>query len=579
VLARRFGDPRVLAQILTARIGAIWSTDNPEQRLALADEELALATTAGAREEILAARHNRAVAHLELGDLAGFRTEVRRFAVGAAQLRLPWYGYWAAIFASTLAMAEGRFADADAAIVDALATSRRLDTFERGEIQNGVAAQLLLRFRDSGRLYVGGIDELDAIRRSMETYVRTMPEMAAWRAGLAMVKIFQGRDDEARDCYEALTAPGMRLLAPDAMWTCTIIPIVELCVHFGDLELAAELRTLLLPYAERCAVVTFGFGLLGSFEHYLGMLAALLGDLDEAGDHFPVPALPGAAPQPVSDRPAAQRWFDGQSQVLLTAVRTAVRAGLGDHGWQLAWALAGYLDREGRWHDWHGIQTIALDAARRAGSRVGHAHAHRDLGKACSRLGRHDDAHDQLVRALEMFRTIGDRAGLAHTHLSLGQALEREGRLEAALGHSHEALRLFASAGNAAGHAYTLNAVGWQFALLGDHRQAADHCWRAISELRLVGDIEGEADAWDSLGFAHHQLGDHRAAISCFGRALDAFGTACSRYAQAGALIRLGESQLALADAGAAETAWRQALTILQELGHPDPERVRERLR
>jgi DNA-binding SARP family transcriptional activator len=285
-LARRLGDGRLLARALGARIAAIWSPANPAERLALAGEGLAAAAAAGAPDLVLAARRDRAVACLELGDLSAFRAEARTHAAGADERRQPGHRYWASIHAGTLAMAEGRFDDADAAMLRTLAIGN-LDAIEGEEVQNGLAAQLLMRLRERGRLdgaAVGG--GLGPVERSMQFFIRRLPELPAWRAGVALLQVIDGRDEEAREGYEALAAPGLGLIAPDAAWSCTMIGMAELCAYFGDAGRAGELRTLLLPYADRCAVITFGFALMGSVSHHLGMLAALLGDHDEAEAHF-----------------------------------------------------------------------------------------------------------------------------------------------------------------------------------------------------------------------------------------------------------------------------------------------------
>jgi len=44
-------------------------------------------------------------------------------------------------------------------------------------------------------------------------------------------------------------------------------------------------------------------------------------------------------------------------------------------------------------------------------------------------------------------------------------------------------------------------------------------------------------------------------------------------------LACLGDTYLAAGDSGAAGTAWRKALAILDDLGHPDAARVRAKLK
>jgi len=53
---------------------------------------------------------------------------------------------------------------------------------------------------------------------------------------------------------------------------------------------------------------------------------------------------------------------------------------------------------------------------------------------------------------------------------------------------------------------------------------------------------------------------------------------AADRYNEAGTLDRLGDVHHSTGDARAAGWAWTQALRTLDELGHPDSDRVRAKL-
>ncbi len=84
--------------------------------------------------------------------------------------------------------------------------------------------------------------------------------------------------------------------------------------------------------------------------------------------------------------------------------------------------------------------------------------------------------------------------------------------------------------------------------------------------------------AWDSAGFASHHLGRHREALACYHRVLALHRTLGDRYHQSQTLVYLGEAQGGIGRPSAARNAWRQALTILEELHHPDVARVRSLL-
>ena len=88
-----------------------------------------------------------------------------------------------------------------------------------------------------------------------------------------------------------------------------------------------------------------------------------------------------------------------------------------------------------------------------------------------------------------------------------------------------------------------------------------------------------EAHTGDSLGFIHHHLGRHAQALACYQEALDLYRTIGDHHSQATTLSRIGDTHRATGDVQAAASAWRQAVAILDELGHPDADEVRAKLR
>ncbi|MEU4338723.1 tetratricopeptide repeat protein [Micromonospora lupini] len=336
---------------------------------------------------------------------------------------------------------------------------------------------------------------------------------------------------------------------------------------------AAEQAERLDPAEARRAAIRRGL------DHYLhtAHAAALL--LQPGRDPVTLAvAPPGVAPEEITDHAQALAWFTVEYPVLLAAVAHAKRAGFDGHAWQLAWTLVDFLQRRGRWPDLAVAQRTALAGARRAGDRLGQANAHRDLARVLSRLGRVEEAASNYRQALALFGALGDHTGQARTHRAFGAMLDGLGRYAEALDHVRRALALYRDAGHLAGEASARNAVGWAHAQLGQYGPALAHCAQALALLRRTGDRHGEANTWDSLGFIHARLGDHREAIRCYGRALRLYRRISDRYDEADTLSRLGESRLAAGDPAGAARTWRRALGILDDLGHPDGERVRDLL-
>ena len=277
-------------------------------------------------------------------------------------------------------------------------------------------------------------------------------------------------------------------------------------------------------------------------------------------------------------REQAVVWFSDELRVLRATVAYAAATGFDHHVWQLASALATFLNRSGRWQDWADLAGLGLAAAHRLDDRAGLARTHRSLGLACARQDRYDDAVDHLQRALALFDEVGDELGQAFTHLNASNALERNAAYGASLGHAQQAQRLFEARGHRRGLARTFNIIGWALAHMGEHRRALEHCERAISLNRESGDMYGLATTLDSLGFAQHHLGLHGQAVASYLEALPLYRQVGERYFEAFTLRALGDVHLAHGERHSARDAWLQALNILDELGHRDADQVRTKL-
>ncbi|MGX7671127.1 AfsR/SARP family transcriptional regulator [Plantactinospora sp. DSM 117369] len=281
----------------------------------------------------------------------------------------------------------------------------------------------------------------------------------------------------------------------------------------------------------------------------------------------------------ISDRESAWAWFSAEHPVLLSLTRQPASAGHETHVWQLGWSLTTFLDRRGHWHDQALVQHAALQAARRLRDRDGQARAYRNLSVADLRLGRHTEARLHLRRALRLYRVLGDLVGQARTLLNLGTVAERARRPRLALRYAEQALGLFRAAGHRAGQGNALNNVGWYHIQLGDHEQALRCCREALPLQQEVGNRYWEAHTWDSLGYAHHQLGQYPQATECYRRALTLWREGGERYYEATTLTHIADTSFAEGQSRAAYDIWRRALEILTELGHPDGEKLREKLR
>ena len=280
-------------------------------------------------------------------------------------------------------------------------------------------------------------------------------------------------------------------------------------------------------------------------------------------------AEPGVTGPQLTTAAEALGWFDAEYGALLAAVQLATGAGFGARAWQLVWSLSDFLLRGGLWHEQARMCEAGLEAARCAGDTTGQAHCLHRLAVGYTRSGRFHDAGPLLEQALQLFETIGDQFGQAYVHGMLGLLANRQQQTAAALGHFMRALDFYRAADHP-GQAMVLNDIGYAHALLGNYPQALACCKQALAVIRQLGASNWENAVWDSLGYVYHQLGDHQQAITCYQRSLDLSRELADRWNEAATLDHLGDTYKSLGDTTAAHRAWTQALSIFDEIDHPD---------
>ena len=315
-------------------------------------------------------------------------------------------------------------------------------------------------------------------------------------------------------------------------------------------------------------------------DHYLHTAHAATLLLNPPNDRLALAdPQPGTCVDELADDEQAWQWFTTERPVFPVAIDRAADAGFHTHAWQLAWSVASFCVRTGHWTQMVTTQLVAIDAAERAGEPRGQASCLRELGRAYIRLGRYADAQATLRSRARAGRaasaTWSVRPAVTTTSASCPYA---QGDHPKALEQGKAAYALFHTAGDRAGQAEALNAIGWMQTQLGQHAEALQSCGEALELHRAVGSGHGEADTWDSLGYAHHNLGEYRRAAACYHNALKLFRKLGARHPQADTLTRLGDTYRDTGDFLTAHHSWWQALTILDELHHPDADVLRARL-
>ncbi len=274
-IARRTGDLRTLATCLDARHYALWLPENVEERLEVAAELRRVAEETGDPELELQGAGWTIIDLMELGDIQGVDIQIAAASKLAEAVHRPIWLWWTSLFRGARAQLDGRFDDAERLAQETLAIG------QRGQAENALHyyAQAMFNIRrEQGRL----AEVEGAVRGFIELY----PAIPAWRSALALMLIELGRPDEARAEFEEVARGGFAAFPRDANWLIAITLMAEVCGALGDAPRAAELYGLLSPYAGRNVVVGRNATCNGSASRLLGVLAVAQGPWDVAEGHF-----------------------------------------------------------------------------------------------------------------------------------------------------------------------------------------------------------------------------------------------------------------------------------------------------
>ena len=272
-IARRLGDPATLAYTLSGRHCANWGADALAERIAIAAELVEVAESAGDLERVYEGHDFLYLARLEAGDGRAAYDELAIKARLAQQLGQPAQLWDLTVNTAQLALLEGRFEEAEAAVHAALELGR---SAQSANAQVGFELQLYALRRELGRLD----ESLDAVERAVDEY----PAYPIWRYVRADVLAQLCRRDEAQAAFDQLAEEGFPV-AVEMQWLCSLDLLTDACRYLADADRAATLYSLLLPYAGRVVFTTPEFN-RGSASRGLGLLAASMANWEAAAEHF-----------------------------------------------------------------------------------------------------------------------------------------------------------------------------------------------------------------------------------------------------------------------------------------------------
>lgn len=302
-LARKLGDPAVLAWVLDGRHAAVWWPENLDDRMAIANELVRVATAAGEQERVFQGHHYRFVALLELGDIPAAYAAHSMQAHLAAELGQPAQLGYVAASSATLATMEGRLADAEEHAQQAYDLLHAHGSLPR--LWHRV--QLYAVRRAQGR----SADIAEDIAAS----VNELPTYGVFRCIHAHVAAECGREAQAREIFAGLAADDF-VIAPTEQLVYGLCLLADVAAFLADRDAAERLYARLLPFADR-AGVSAPDDCTGAVARSLGVLASVLHRLDDAEQHF-------QAALAMNARMRARPWH---AQTLVDYARLLVRRG------------------------------------------------------------------------------------------------------------------------------------------------------------------------------------------------------------------------------------------------------------
>ena len=232
--------------------------------------------------------------------------------------------------------------------------------------------------------------------------------------------------------------------------------------------------------------------------------------------------------------------------------------------WRLASALAGFFARRAHWDNWERTNKLALEAARRGGSRIGQADALLSRGRLLLDQGRFTDAVSPIEASLAEFRGLGERRGESHALLSLGNAYAEQGGWQDAIASFDECLPILREFGTATPSGGT--AEPGDPPPLSRRWEDASRASTESEHLPRAGDRLGEARALQRMGRVYRDRGDLGEAVQCFDGGWSLYIDLRDHLGQARALRGLGIAYRDLESPHDAMVCFGRALEIIRKL-------------
>jgi len=176
------------------------------------------------------------------------------------------------------------------------------------------------------------------------------------------------------------------------------------------------------------------------------------------------------------------------------------------------------------------------------------------------------EAEAHLIKALELFRLSQDRDAQAQALRSLGVVCLNRGQTAQAEQYLKEALDVNRSIGNLREEARVLNNLGL---LSSDVSESRAYLYAALEIYQAIGDIHGQHRMYNNLALLYLNLGLFNTARDFAERSVQMVRDVNALSELTNNIETLGRAYLELGDTDQAEQAFREGLSIAEQIGEP----------
>jgi tetratricopeptide (TPR) repeat protein len=275
-LARGTRDQGVLAEVLDARLHALWDPEGAGDRLAAGSEITDLARAAGDDRRERQGMFWRFVALIELGRVAEAESVLAAFAREAAAAGDAEAAVLVTARQAMLAVLHGRFDLASQLTEEVAETAERAGLPDAETITATLAGSLAME-RDT---------RADVAERNLAIVLARARQLPGhlFEATAARILLHLGRNDAAAAELECILPRALASSGPRWLGVMTDLAVVATTV--GDTGAAARIYEALIPYNGRLVVLGGAASAWGAVSHQLGSLSATMGRAGDAVKHF-----------------------------------------------------------------------------------------------------------------------------------------------------------------------------------------------------------------------------------------------------------------------------------------------------